>query len=69
MKCVIVGKSNAGIIKEEVKGKISEVKEIKIHKCSRKSYVDIIIEEIKEEVAKKNILEYLRVGEEVEKVI
>ena len=27
---------------EEVKGSSSEVEEIKIHKCSRKSHVDII---------------------------
>ena len=35
-------KINVEITNEEVKGKISEVEEIKILKCSRKSHVDII---------------------------
>ena len=35
-------KINVEITNEEVKGKISEVEEIKILKCSRKSHVEII---------------------------
>ena len=40
-------KINDEIKNEEVKGKYSEVEEIKILKCSRKSHVDIINEETK----------------------
>ena len=40
-------KFNVNIINEEVKGKISEVEDIKILKCRRKSHVDIINEEMK----------------------
>ena len=38
---------NVGIINEEVKGSISGVEEIKIHKCGRKIHVDIINYDIK----------------------
>ena len=40
-------KNNVDIKNEEVKGKISEVEEIKILKCRRKSHVETVNEEMK----------------------
>ena len=45
--CICRRKSNVEIINEEVKGSSSEVKEVKIRKCSIKSHAGIINEEIK----------------------
>ena len=58
-------KGNVDKTSKEVKGKSSEDEEIKIHKCSRKSHVENISEEMKEKVLKRNKLEYVSVGEEV----
>ena len=40
-------KSNVDITNEEVKGKISEVEEIKMLQCSRNIHVETVNEEIK----------------------
>ena len=48
LECVSVGeKGKVIIINEEMKGSSSEVEEIKIRKCRRKSHVGIIDEEMK----------------------